>query len=378
MVLATTEHAGRLGDVLVYSHPRIGMTGSCIIAVNFIIPWILLFIFTQNNGNHSLLPKEQGINATGATNPADRRPPQWLPPPQRPAHPRTVAHTCCAGCRTNGHVTREPRGAPPSSPPPDHQRDRAPGPPAARPPGAARHVLGPPCSGLQAKKSARKRLATLHSLAGWFRSAAATATDAGLSIAVAVVSTGHDASGNDGLTGGPRAVRRAGTQHHDGWRPRTPPLTTPGSGDDEGNPPLLHMQEWIANHVAPHAALLFFINHQRFICWMLLGLREIFSLPAYVRACVVGCAPSQYMRSPLGYRLPGDPGNTAHLSFFRRSMSLAFEVNADVAMCGLGTMGETTCMVDLDSEKSTKTNYFFEVNTKTNYSCTYLQSTYTA
>ena len=68
-----TGHAGRLGDVLVYSHARIGMTGSCIIAVNFIIPWILLFIYTQTTGTTSSFQTNRELTrATGATNPADR------------------------------------------------------------------------------------------------------------------------------------------------------------------------------------------------------------------------------------------------------------------------------------------------------------------
>jgi hypothetical protein len=56
------------------------------------------------------------------------------------------------------------------------------------------------------------------------------------------------------------------------------------------------MQDRIANHVAPHAALLF---HQSKVYLLDAGAqRDI--LVACLRACV-GCALSLYMRSALGY-----------------------------------------------------------------------------
>ena len=76
----------------------------------------------------------------------------------------------------------------------------------------------------------------------------------------------------------------------------TPPLTPPGSADEDEEESLLHMQDRIANHVAPHAALLF---HQSKVYLLDAGAQRGI-LVACLRACV-GCALSQYMRSPLGY-----------------------------------------------------------------------------
>jgi hypothetical protein len=155
-----TEHAGRLVDVLVYSHPRISMTGSCIIAVNFIIPWI----FYPNNGNHLFVPKEQGINATGATKPSGSHlRTQWLP-----SHPRT--HMLCRPPhKRTCDASRRSLLAPTGSPTRSRGRPR------------------PARLGAASKKARENAWRRSTPLARWFRSAAANTTDAGLSIAVVVV-----------------------------------------------------------------------------------------------------------------------------------------------------------------------------------------------
>lgn len=58
---------------------------------------------------------------------------------------------------------------------------------------------------------------------------------------------------------------------------------------------------------------------------------------ACLRACAcVGCALwCRRAVYALRFGLPGDQENTARLSFFRRGMSLAFAVNADVAIVWL-------------------------------------------
>jgi len=222
--------------------------------------------FTQTTGTTCSFQRNRELTQREPPNPADLT-------SARSGCPATLAHTCSAGRRTNGHVTR---AAAPSSPPPDHQRDRAPG-PAARPPGAARHVLGPPGSGLQAKKRAKTPGDAPR--ARWFRSAAANTTDAGLRIAVAVVRAppttrvammGLPPAPNTMIEGAHAAPHSSGLRRH--------------------------MQDRIANHVAPHAALLF---HQSKVYLLDAGAqRDI--LVACLRACV-GCALSLYMRSALGY-----------------------------------------------------------------------------
>jgi hypothetical protein len=192
-------------------------------------------------------------------------------------------HTC--PCRPAPQRARDASRARPPRPP---HRIARPAPGAGR--GATR-VRPAPGSGPRAERDADAwRVARLHCA---FRSPVAT-TDAGLSIAVAVVdgSAGHGAG----------AGRRERTAMMDPGRRGVPVPSTMMAPAPSSSGAAATLGERRANHVAPHAPFLFVIEG----CWMP-ELKRRFFLPADARR-VRSVLLSQCVRA--SFRVARQPGVT--------------------------------------------------------------------